>query len=137
MFEEVKQAAAKLENADNFRFLGLRMDIPRILCASDVFVMPSLYEGFPVSMIEAQCAGLPCIVSSNITHEADCKKCKTAYLPFDIDMWKEKIESFIAKNDGKIDRDIAIKAIKDSKFDISDNIVTLCDLYGVAHDDER
>ena len=38
--------------------------------ASDCFVLPSLYEGLPVVGIEAQYAGLPCVFSNRITHEA-------------------------------------------------------------------
>ena len=39
--------------------------------AMDVFVMPSLYEGFPIAAVEAQCSGLPMILSTEITREAD------------------------------------------------------------------
>ena len=52
-------------------FPGLRRDIPRLLRAMDVFVFPSLYEGLPLAVIEAQAAGLPCVVSANITREVD------------------------------------------------------------------
>jgi len=55
------------------RLLGRRSqsDIPDILAAFDALVMPSLHEGLPVSLIEAQAAGVPCVVSSAITDEAD------------------------------------------------------------------
>ena len=39
--------------------------------AMDIFVMPSLYEGFPIAAVEAQCAGLPMVLSTQITDEAD------------------------------------------------------------------
>jgi glycosyltransferase involved in cell wall biosynthesis len=45
------------------RFYGTVQDITSILHASDVFVMPSLYEGCPIATIEAMGAGLPCILS--------------------------------------------------------------------------
>lgn len=45
---------------------GLRSDIPSLVQAFDVFVFPSIYEGLPLSVLEAQSSGLPCIVSSNV-----------------------------------------------------------------------
>lgn len=51
-------------------FLGLRNDVPALLSAMDVMVMPSRFEGLPVTLVEAQMASLPCVVSSNITKEA-------------------------------------------------------------------
>ena len=47
-----------------------REDIPEILKSLDVFIFPSLYEGLPVSLVEAQVAGVPCIVSDRIISEA-------------------------------------------------------------------
>lgn len=46
--------------------LGDRSDTPDILCASDVFVMPSLYEGLPLALVEAQASGLPCVISDKV-----------------------------------------------------------------------
>lgn len=54
---------------DNVRFLGLRKDIPELLQASDVFLFPSTREGLPVSVIEAQAAGLPVLMSDSVTSE--------------------------------------------------------------------
>ncbi len=51
------------------RFLGVRSDVPALMQAADVFVFPSLFEGLPVTMIEAQAAGLPCVKSATVTDE--------------------------------------------------------------------
>ena len=50
-------------------FIGTRADIPELLQAADVFAFPSVFEGLPVTMIEGQAAGLPCVKSDTITDE--------------------------------------------------------------------
>ena len=49
--------------------LGTRTDIPRLLQAADVFAFPSIFEGFGITLLEAQAAGLSCIKSDTITDE--------------------------------------------------------------------
>lgn len=50
-------------------FMGSREDIPEILQAIDVFVFPSLYEGLGIAAVEAQAAGIPCILSDQVPVE--------------------------------------------------------------------
>jgi glycosyltransferase involved in cell wall biosynthesis len=52
-------------------FLGVRPDIPQILGTLDLFLFPSLYEGLGVALVEAQAAGVPCVVSDGVPTEAD------------------------------------------------------------------
>ena len=66
---EMEQKAASLDISSNVIFTGIRADVPDLLQAMDCFVFPSLYEGLPVTMIEAQAAGLPCIVSDGVPEE--------------------------------------------------------------------
>lgn len=54
---------------DKVIFTGVRTDVDALLQAMDVFVFPSLYEGVPVTMIEAQAAGLPCVISNYVPNE--------------------------------------------------------------------
>jgi len=53
--------------ADVIILAGLRSDIFAIVQAFDVFVFPSIYEGLPLSVLEAQSSGLPCIISKNVS----------------------------------------------------------------------
>jgi len=69
--QAIRQKAQELDLLDHVIFTGVRSDIPQILSAMDVFVFPSLYEGMPNTVIEAQATGLPCIIADTITREAD------------------------------------------------------------------
>lgn len=55
--------------SDQVVFMGVRDDIPRILNAMDVMVMPSLYEGLPISAVEAQAAGVKLVLSTEVSKE--------------------------------------------------------------------
>ena len=70
LIDTIKQEAIGLSIDDKVKFLGVRNDPERLYQAMDVFLLPSLYEGFPVSAIEAQANGLPCLLSDTITKEA-------------------------------------------------------------------
>ena len=69
--EKVTAYIQQKKCADNIRLMGIRTDVAQIMQASDVFLLPSLYEGLPIVAIEAQAAGLPCVLSENITREVN------------------------------------------------------------------
>ena len=54
---------------ESVNFLGNRKDVPYLLSAMDVFLFPSLKEGLPVSVVEAQASGLPVLMSNRVTDE--------------------------------------------------------------------
>jgi len=55
--------AATLGLADRMRFLGHRQDVPALLDSCDVLVLPSLFEGLPLAVLEAMAAGKPVVAS--------------------------------------------------------------------------
>ena len=61
--EDLKKLAKNLGVENNIHFLGFRGDMPEVLAASDIFVMPSFREGVPRSILEAMDLGLPCVGS--------------------------------------------------------------------------
>lgn len=68
---EIKSMVANLGIVDHVIFSGVRSDVKDILSAMDVFVFPSLYEGMPNTVVEAQAAGLPCLLADTITKQAN------------------------------------------------------------------
>jgi glycosyltransferase involved in cell wall biosynthesis len=62
---ELKAEAKSLGIMDNVRFLGMRLDIPELLQIMDCYVLPSLWEGMPMVLLEAMAAGCP-IVATNV-----------------------------------------------------------------------
>ncbi|MBI9065664.1 MAG: glycosyltransferase family 1 protein [Salinivirgaceae bacterium] len=88
---------------ENVIFTGVRADIPELLQAMDVFVFPSLFEGLPVTLIEAQASGLKCVVSDSITKEVGITDClEFVSLKDSPAIWSNKIidsfSCFIRKN---------------------------------------
>lgn len=108
--EKIRRKVFLLGLEEAVIFVGRRSDMDRLYQAMDFFLLPSLWEGLPVVMIEAQASGLPLLVSDKITQEAKCTK-KTEYLSLDYDAgrWAEKILEIREKNylrDDKVEGEI-------------------------------
>lgn len=69
-FEQVKETVREKGLEDSVKLLGFRKDADRLFQGMDFFVLPSNFEGLPTVGVEAQCAGLPCLMSDTITDEA-------------------------------------------------------------------
>jgi glycosyltransferase involved in cell wall biosynthesis len=61
---ELEEMARRLGVADRCLFLGQRDDVPALLAVSDLFVLPSHFEGLPVSVLEAMMAGRPVVATA-------------------------------------------------------------------------
>lgn len=77
----IEKQIKRLELTGKVMFLGIRSDIHRLLQSFDLFLFPSLHEGLPVSLIEAQGAGLPCIITDNISKEVDLGSNLVKFIP--------------------------------------------------------
>ena len=69
--KETMERAQSMGIGDRVFFPGTVEDVPAWMSAADVLLMPSLFEGFPFVLTEAQASGLPCVVSSAVPREAD------------------------------------------------------------------
>lgn len=82
---------AKHNISDRVIITGNRSDVNYILWASDVFFCPSLYEGFPIALIEAQACGLYCVISDHITDDVVIGDVCRLSLETDTKIWTSKI----------------------------------------------
>lgn len=79
-------------------FLGARRDVPQLLQAMDYMLMPSIYEGFPVTAVEAQASGLPCLLSDTITKDAAIKSnVKMLSLKETPSVWAQSIDKALKR----------------------------------------
>lgn len=90
--EQVKQKAKDLGISQAVTFLGDCSNVAELLTTVDVVCMPSLFEGLGIALIEAQVAGVPCVVSDRIPHEVDISNDVT-FLSLDSppDVWAETL----------------------------------------------
>lgn len=71
LMDDVYKQVKELKIGKSVMFLGLQNNVSDFMQAADCFVMTSLHEGFPIVSVEAQAAGLPCVLSGNISSEAN------------------------------------------------------------------
>ena len=128
---KIQAKAQALGVAEHVRFLGVRSDVADLMQAMDVFVFPSLYEGLPVTMVEAQASGLPCLISDKVPPECILTDGLVDVLPLSAapKTWAEKI---LAKRAiPRTDRRAEIAA---HGFDITTEAVKLQEFYLKAYE---
>jgi len=109
-------------------FLGQRDDIPALLSAADAFVLPSLHEGLPLTLIEAQCAGLPCLSSDRVTPESALTQLVN-FAPIDhAEAFAEAMERLAPVDRAAASKD-AIRRVAEAGYDVTENADTLMRLY--------
>jgi glycosyltransferase involved in cell wall biosynthesis len=127
-FEEVVRSWGL---ADAVRLLGERNDVPRLLRAMDVFVFPSLYEGLPRVLIEAQAVGLLCVASNRITPEAAAWPDSVRFLPLEEgpEVWAQVLAAAAQESTSPARGAEAIRRFEARGLSIVANALELTDLY--------
>jgi glycosyltransferase involved in cell wall biosynthesis len=115
---------------DRFVFTGDRTDVPDLLQAMDVFCFPSLYEGLPNALLEAQAVGLPCVVSDRITGETTAIESQVSQLPIDLspDRWADRVIEMSAQ-DRRKNHPVAWTVIAQGEFSIDYCVDQLVSIY--------
>ncbi|MGQ4665896.1 glycosyltransferase family 1 protein [Metabacillus halosaccharovorans] len=126
--KEIESSVEELNIQENVKFLGVRSDINHLLQAFDVFLFPSLHEGLPVTLIEAQAAGVPCLISNEITDEVDLGLGLIKYLNIhNINSWVSELGKIKSKH--RELNNIKISQIRERGYDIKSTSSWLQDFY--------
>lgn len=122
---QIENKIHEINLQDSVILTGVQSNVCDFLQAMDIFVMPSLYEGLPVSMVEAQAAGLPCVVSNRVPQETNISGLVDfVSLETSFEQWALTILNR-AKGSRKDMRDIIINA----GYDITETSKWLADYY--------
>lgn len=125
----VEEQARELGVLDRVIFTGVRPDVERMLQVMDVFVFPSVYEGLPLTIVEAQSAGLPCLISDGVPIE--CKKSDlVTQIPLDAGTLHWAKAALTAAKSPRIS---PLDQIRASGFDIVENAAWLTEFYLSHH----
>lgn len=90
--DKIKLKVKKLNIEDKVIFTGIQSNINEILMGMDILLLPSLFEGLPVTLVEAQATGLKCIISDNISQEINITELiTTVSLQKEPKIWAQKV----------------------------------------------
>lgn len=121
--EKIREITAAYSMTEAVRFLGSQADVSPFYQAMDVFVMPSRFEGVPLTGVEAQYALLPCVFSDRVpTEGAFTERCSFVPLEKSAGEWAEQILSVVASERQALQ-------ITDNRYDIHQASQLLADYY--------
>lgn len=127
--EELKAEARQLGIDGAVQFLGVREDIPSLLSAMDEFIFPSIKEGLPCAVVEAQASGLPCLISTGVPQLAGYRD-QTEFLDLSLgaDAWAERALLALSQVKESDRASACLDAVK-AGFDIKDSAIWLQNFY--------
>lgn len=129
LLDKMKEKAKALGIEDSVVFAGQTTDVDKYLQAMDVFLLPSLYEGLPVVLVEAQSAGLKCLVSDRVSEEADLTD-SLEFLPLDHKCWINAVKGVSEKEDSRPENSERYKGmLRKAGYDIKENACRMKELY--------
>ena len=118
----IKQKVDLLGLSNAVIFADLQKETAPFYSAMDVFCFPSLWEGVPLTLVEAQYNGLPCLINENISKEVDISNCITKLnLNSSLHEWADTLASLFGMR--------SYEKCKSSRYDINNSFLQLRMLY--------
>lgn len=124
----LKKEIAKYKLQDEVVFLGVLNNVHELLPAIDVVLMPSLYEGIPVSLVEAQASGTPAVISNRISKDVDLGLGLLTFLDIDdnYDVWADVVSGALEKEK---DQGVICEKMRKSGYCVKENTGTVSAIY--------
>ncbi len=117
---------------DSVQLMGTRYDVNELLQGADVFLFPSIFEGMPGAMIEAQAAGVPCVLSDTISEEVCIVPClKVLSLSAGINTWAGNVLEYKT-----YERTDTRRYVEEKGFDVRATADKLCSFYEDVYEKE-
>jgi glycosyltransferase involved in cell wall biosynthesis len=115
---QLREKAKQLQIEQDVEFLGLRNDVPELLQAMDIFLFPSLHEGFSVAFVEAQTTDVKAVISDGVPTESILIPENVTVIPLKNSalQWAEKIAEI-----NNFERKNVADLIKEKGYDIKEN----------------
>jgi glycosyltransferase EpsF len=126
---DLQARAEALGIAEKVRFLGIRDDVPRLMRAADLLILPSRYEGFGLVVVEAQAVGLRSLVADVLPPEVQLIDglVHRVSLQEPPAVWAERALQLL--REPPTDADFCLGAVEASPFSITNSAKTLMELY--------
>lgn len=124
LYNQIQEKVKKYGLEEAVIFTGVRADVTDLMQAMDVFLFPSLYEGLPLTLIEAQAAGLPCIISDKVPIE-----CAITNLVQQVSLNSDKKKWASVVLETTCERKEMYLEICEAGFDIRKNVRKLQEMY--------
>lgn len=133
---QVRETIERYGVGEHMLLLGVRKDVDVLARKSAAFLLPSLYEGMPLVMIEAQAAGLPCVTADTYSREVDFGIGYVTWMQLaqPASEWAEAVEKAVEK--GRADKRAVMDAVEKYGFDSKVFAERLCKLYEQAMERE-
>lgn len=127
--DKVQEVIKSNELQNHMKMLGVRKDISTLLRKAKAFILPSLYEGMPLVLIEAQASGIHCVSADTFSKEVDFGIDSVEWLSLQAgaEKWADAIETAIGK--GRKEKTEVVTAIEEKGFDSRIFTEKLCELY--------
>ena len=124
---QIKDEILRLNLDNKILMLGTRHDVRNLMFMSDVFLFPSLYEGLPMVLVEAQATGLPCLIADNISDEILLTDfIKKANIKLPVTRYAGKALNMLDYNDN---REEAYTLVKKAGYDVTNTISQMEKIY--------